>query len=87
MNVGNSVISSSVDTAVRSIMTTTYKVSGMTCDHCINAVTNELLAIEGVTAVEVSLESGDVIVTNSREIPLVKIAAAIDEAGYELVLP
>jgi copper chaperone CopZ len=68
-------------------MTTTYKVSGMTCDHCINAVTNELLAIEGVTAVEVSLESGDVIVTNSREIPLVKIAAAIDEAGYELVLP
>lgn len=87
MNVGNSVISSSVDTAVRSIMTTTYKVSGMTCDHCINAVTNELLAIEGVTAVEVSLESGDVIVTNSREIPLVEIAAAIDEAGYELVLP
>ena len=68
-------------------MTTTYKVSGMTCDHCINAVTNELLAIEGVTAVEVSLESGDVIVTNSREIPLVEIAAAIDEAGYELVLP
>jgi copper chaperone CopZ len=67
-------------------MTTTYKVSGMTCDHCINAVTSELLAIEGVTAVEVSLDSGDVTVTNTREISLAEVAAAIDEAGYELVL-
>lgn len=58
----------------------------MTCDHCINAVTSELLAIEGVTAVEVSLDSGDVTVTNTREISLAEVAAAIDEAGYELVL-
>lgn len=66
-------------------MTTTYKVAGMTCDHCINAVTSELLAIDGVTSVDISLESGDVTVTNTRELSIAEVAAAIDEAGYELV--
>lgn len=67
-------------------MTTTYKVSGMTCDHCINAVTSELLEIEGVTAVDISLDTGEVTVTNTRELSIAEVAAAIDEAGYELVL-
>lgn len=67
-------------------MTTTYKVSGMTCDHCINAVTSELLGIEGVTAVDISLDTGEVRVTNSRELTIAEVSAAIDEAGYELVL-
>ena len=68
-------------------MTTTYKVAGMTCDHCINAVTNELLALEGVTSVDISLDSGEVTVTNTRELAIAEVAAAVDEAGYELVLP
>lgn len=67
-------------------MTTTYKVSGMTCDHCINAVTSELLGIEGVIAVDISLDTGEVTVTNSRELTIAEVSAAIDEAGYELVL-
>jgi copper chaperone CopZ len=69
------------------MMTTTYKVAGMTCDHCINAVTNELLALEGVTSVDISLDSGEVTVTNTRELAIAEVAAAVDEAGYELVLP
>lgn len=67
-------------------MTTTYKVSGMTCDHCINAVTSELLDIEGVTAVDISLDTGEVTVTNTRELSIAEVATAIEEAGYELVL-
>ena len=69
------------------MMTTTYKVAGMTCDHCINAVTNELLALEGVTSVDISLDSGEVTVTNTRELAIAEVVAAVDEAGYELVLP
>ena len=35
--------------------TTTYKVTGMTCEHCANAVTTEVSALDGVSAVQVEL--------------------------------
>ncbi len=38
--------------------TTVWTVQGMTCSHCVAAVTEEVSAIPGVTAVEVDLESG-----------------------------
>ena len=62
-----------------------YRVSGMTCGHCVGAVTREVTALEPVTDVHVELETGDVTVQSTRPLTHDEITAAIDEAGYELV--
>jgi copper ion binding protein len=64
--------------------TSTWTVTGMTCAHCVHAVTEEVSAIEGVQAVEVELESGLVTVTADPEPTREQVAAAVDEAGYAL---
>ncbi|MBM7812500.1 heavy-metal-associated domain-containing protein [Saccharothrix algeriensis] len=66
-------------------VTTTYTVSGMTCGHCANSVTEELTAVDGVTGVDVQLASGEVTVTSTRELTRDEVGAAVTEAGYELV--
>ncbi len=60
----------------------TYSVPGMTCGHCINAVTAELTAVAGVTEVSVDLTTKLVVVsgTNLQDDAL---RAAIEEAGFE----
>ena len=63
--------------------TTTYQVTGMTCGHCVQAVTTEVSAIDGVTDVQVDLESGRVEVTG-QGITDEAVRAAVDEAGYAL---
>lgn len=63
----------------------TLKVSGMTCGHCVAAVTEEISKIDGVTEVTADLESGRVEVTSSAPVDHVLLGAAVDEAGYELV--
>jgi copper chaperone len=65
--------------------TATHRVSGMTCGHCVQAVTEELTAIDGVTGVDVDLGSGDVTVTSDAPLDRERVAGAVDEAGYELV--
>ena len=68
--------------------TTMLRVQGMTCGHCVAAVTSEISSLPGVTNVEVSLNAGalsDVQVTSSAALDLADVRAAIDEAGYELV--
>ena len=65
-------------------VTRTHHVTGMTCDHCVRAVTEEVGAIPGVTAVEVDLATGDVTVSSTQEIAHDQLAAAVDEAGYQL---
>jgi copper ion binding protein len=64
--------------------TTTYTVSGMTCGHCVAAVTEELSKLDGVTRVEVDLASGRVTVESDRPLDGAAVAAAVDEAGYAL---
>ena len=64
--------------------TQTYTVTGMTCQHCVNAVTEEVAAITGVTDVQVDLESGGLIVTATDPVADTDVAAAVDEAGYAL---
>jgi copper ion binding protein len=64
--------------------TSTWTVTGMTCAHCVHAVTEEVSAIEGVQAVEVELESGLVTVTADPEPTREQVATAVDEAGYAL---
>jgi len=66
-------------------MQTTIIVSGMTCGHCVSAVTMELSLLPSVTEVEVNLESGQVNITSDAELEPAQLAAAIDEAGYEIV--
>jgi len=57
------------------------KVDGMSCDHCVRAVTNALAGVEGVEAVvEVNLDRGEAIVDGEPEIS--DLVAAIAEEGY-----
>ena len=68
--------------------TTSYQVNGMTCAHCVQAVKKELSALDGVTDVVVDLQPGAVStvkVTGTGPLPREVGAAAVDEAGYELV--
>lgn len=65
--------------------TTTYKVSGMTCGHCVQSVTAELEKVEGVQDVNVDLETGAVTVTSGEPLGEDSVRAAVDEAGFELV--
>ena len=62
--------------------TSTYTVSGMTCAHCVSAVTEEVAKIDGVTDVDVDLASGRVTVGSAQAIDDGEVAAAVDEAGY-----
>ena len=67
--------------------TTTLHVTGMTCGHCVTAVTSELSALDGVRAVTVDLVAGgtsSVHVEATGVLPLEQLRAAVDEAGYEL---
>jgi copper ion binding protein len=61
--------------------TSTYQVTGMTCGHCVQAVTTEVSAIDGVTDVQVDLASGRVDVTGEN-VTDEAVRAAVDEAGY-----
>ena len=62
--------------------TTTYSVSGMTCGHCVNAVTEEVSALPGLTDVKVTLDEGGRMTITSEDKPeLATVAAAVAEAG------
>ena len=63
--------------------TKTYTVTGMTCEHCVNSVTEELGNVQGVEAVDVELASGTVTVTGDGFTDA-QVAAAVDEAGYAI---
>lgn len=65
-------------------VTTTYRVTGMTCGHCEQAVTTELSRLPGVREVRVDLASGNVTVTSDAPLPIDEVRTAVDEAGYEL---
>lgn len=64
--------------------TASYTVTGMTCEHCVRAVTTELVMVPGVRSVDVDLESGEVTVISDEPLDAHTVREAIDEAGYEL---
>ncbi len=64
--------------------TRTYTVEGMTCGHCVSAVSGEVGKVAGVTDVSVDLE-GKTVTVIGDSIDDAAIAAAVDEAGYTLV--
>jgi copper chaperone len=70
--------------------TTTYKVTGMTCEHCVNAVTSELTSLDGVSAVTIDLVPdgvSQITVTSGSPLPDTAVTEALDEAGGYLLAP
>ncbi len=65
-------------------VTTHVKVSGMTCGHCVAAVTEELSEIGGVECVDVVLESGVLTITSAGPLDPAEVDAAVAEAGYSV---
>ena len=63
----------------------TYTVTGMTCEHCVRSVTEEITEIHGVTDVAVDLPTGAVTVTTDGPLDATQVRAAVEEAGYALV--
>ncbi len=65
--------------------TATYTVTGMTCQHCVSAVTEEVSGLPGVTGVQVDLPSGGLTVTSDAPLDDDAVRAVVEEAGYEVV--
>ena len=68
----------------------TVRVSGMTCGHCVSAVSDAISALPGVVSVSVDLAPGALsrVTTSSIDaLPPAELEAAVDEAGYEVVWP
>jgi copper ion binding protein len=63
------------------VQTQTYVVTGMTCQHCVASVTEEVGELAGVSSVEVDLDSGSLRVTG-QDVTVEQVRAAVAEAGY-----
>ncbi|MDI3313104.1 MAG: heavy metal-associated domain-containing protein [Mycobacterium sp.] len=62
----------------------TVTVTGMTCEHCVKSVREEVGNIPGVTAVDVDLASGKMTVESDGPIDADAVKNAVEEAGYQL---
>ena len=65
--------------------TTTYTVAGMTCEHCVASVTEEVSEIGSIRDVQVDLSTGALTVTSDGDVDDLAIRAAVAEAGYQVV--
>ncbi|HVV09194.1 heavy-metal-associated domain-containing protein [Amycolatopsis sp.] len=63
---------------------TSYTVTGMTCEHCVKSVTEEVGKIAGVESVAVDLPTGAVTVVSAQALSDEAVRAAVDEAGYQV---
>ena len=64
--------------------TTSVTVMGMSCGGCASSVREEIVDIPGVSAVDVDLSSGTVIISSDVPVETVAIKSAVEEAGYQL---
>jgi copper chaperone len=64
--------------------TADFTVTGMTCQHCVASVTEEVQELDGVTDVAVDLSSGRLTVTSEQPLSDAEVRAAVEEAGYQL---
>jgi copper chaperone len=67
------------------MITTRYAVKGMTCEHCVSAVSTEVGRLDGVTGVDVDLAGGMLTVSSAAALDDADVREAVDEAGYEVV--
>lgn len=63
---------------------TRYHVVGMTCEHCVRSVSENVGEIPGVAEVAVELSTGALTVRGSEQVPGARVRAAVEEAGYQL---
>jgi copper chaperone CopZ len=61
-----------------------YAVTGMSCEHCVRAVTEEVRRIDGVADVSVDLATGTLTVTGPEPVDRAVVDEAVREAGYQL---
>ncbi len=73
------------DNEVMVMVSQAFSVSGMTCGHCVQAVTDEITKLASVESVVVDLGTGMVTVSSGQSLDLELVAAAVVEAGYELM--
>ncbi|PBC36494.1 copper-transporting ATPase [Rhodococcus sp. ACS1] len=64
--------------------TSSVTVTGMTCDHCVSSVTEEISELPGVTAVNVDLATGTVVIESTTDLDPGALADAVAEAGYSV---
>lgn len=62
-------------------MISNYVVSGMTCQHCVNAISEEVGAIAEVESVDIDLETGKMVVNCQTEPDFADVESAVAEAG------
>lgn len=65
--------------------TTEFTVTGMTCGHCEMSVREEVEQLSGITAVDVSAQSGRLVVSSDSDVDHAAVIAAVQEAGYQAV--
>ena len=63
--------------------TSSYRVEGMTCDHCVRAVRAEVAEVPGVVDVDVDLAAKRVTVTSEGDVDAAAVRAAVEAAGYD----
>jgi len=63
----------------------TIKIKGMSCNHCVMAVTKALSGIEGLKDVKVDLAKGEATFGSDQAVDLKVITSAVEKAGYEVV--
>ena len=63
---------------------TVITVTGMTCSHCVQAVQSEISKLDGVSDVDVDLETGAVTILGEQLPSTESLRKAVDDAGYEL---
>jgi len=61
------------------------KIKGMSCQHCVMAVTKALSAVDGITKVEVDLKTGMASYEEAKPVDVEVITAVVKKAGYEVV--
>jgi Cu+-exporting ATPase len=64
-------------------VTTTLRIQGMTCNHCVHHVGEALRGVKGVSSVDIDLGGGAATVTHDEVTTLPALVAAVESAGYE----
>lgn len=65
--------------------TSEYQVTGMTCGHCEMSVREEVAQLANIESIQVSAQTGRLVVTSSAAVDDADVLAAVDEAGYSAV--
>jgi copper chaperone len=65
--------------------TAEYQVTGMTCGHCELSIREEVSQIPGVGEIQVSAQTGKLVVSSATSVDDTAVLAAVDEAGYSAV--